>query len=283
MKNRDLLVNVKHVWEEMANQLEKVYERRESENISYLLLEDLFRISKADILMNEAKGLDRRLLSNALKRLLIHEPIHYVTGCVDFYERKFKIETGALIPRPETEELVALIIEENRNKKLKIMDIGVGSGCIAITLQLEMKAMVSGIDISNKALNIASKNAQHLGADVDLFLCDILNQDLPVSGLDMLVCNPPYIPQSEKQKMHLNVLNFEPEIALFVTDDDPLVFYKRIATEGRRILKKGGRIYFEIHERFGNKVEMLMSDLGYSDVKLYPDMQRKDRFIRCIL
>ncbi|MEM6738195.1 MAG: peptide chain release factor N(5)-glutamine methyltransferase, partial [Bacteroidota bacterium] len=269
------MVNVKHIWEETANQLEKVYERRESENISYLLLEDLFRISRADILMNEAKDLDSALLSNALERLLTHEPIHYVTGVVDFYERKFKIETGALIPRPETEELVALIIEENRNKKLKIMDIGVGSGCIAITLQLEMKATVSGIDISNKALNIASNNAQHLGADVNLFLCDILNQDLPVSGLDILVCNPPYIPQSEKQKMHLNVLNFEPEKALFVTDDDPLMFYKRIAMEGRRILKKGGRIYFEIHEQFGNEIEMLLSDLGYFDVKVYLDMQGK--------
>uniref|UniRef100_UPI0032EF31DE peptide chain release factor N(5)-glutamine methyltransferase n=1 Tax=Ekhidna sp. TaxID=2608089 RepID=UPI0032EF31DE len=271
--------NVRQIWQETAKQLEKVYDQREAENISYLLLEDLFGIRKADILAGDLKGLDEKQLAQAVARLLDQEPIQYVTGVADFYGRKFLVQSGALIPRPETEELVDMILKEIKPENPRIMDIGVGSGCIAITLSLETGGDVFGTDVSEEALGIARKNADSLGAKVTFFQHDILSKELPEKELDILVSNPPYIPQRERRQMNTNVTAHEPGLALFVPDDDPIIFYKRIADEGLKSLNKGGKLYFEIHEHFASEVKNYLEQIGYSEVTVHQDMQGKDRMV----
>ncbi|WP_425390072.1 peptide chain release factor N(5)-glutamine methyltransferase [Ekhidna sp.] len=274
--------NVKQIWQETVKQLEKVYDRREAENISYLLLEDAFGLSKTAILFEEEKEIDSDQLSGYIQRLLLYEPIQYVIGIADFFGRKFHIAPGALIPRPETEELVSLIIKENKVQNPKILDVGVGSGCIAITLALELNASVFGTDVSKEAIAIAEKNARELNANVRFYHSNILTENLPESELDILVSNPPYIPQMEFDKMAKNVTDFEPELALFVPDDDPLIFYKRIAEEGLNTLKKGGKLYFEIHEDFGEEVKAYLQNAGYSNVVIHQDMQGKERMVSAV-
>ena len=271
--------NVKQIWEETSKQLKKVYDRREAETISYILLEDLFGISKTDILTAEILPFKKEELEAYIHRILQHEPIQYVTGLAHFYGRVFKIKPGALIPRPETEELCSLIIEENRIEKPKVLEVGVGSGCIGITLALEMGGPVFGTDVSNEALEIAESNAQLLGAKLTLTKSDILTTELTTTDLDILVSNPPYIPEQDKGKMHENVLRYEPDLALFVSDDDPLIFYRMIAKRGLNALKKNGRLYFEIHERFGDDTKKLLVNMGYENIIIHRDMQGKDRML----
>ena len=274
-----MIIDVRQIWEETTNRLEKVYERREAENISYILFEDIFHISKTDFLTREKRDIDRVLLNGYLKRLLDREPIQYVTGKVEFYERLFAVHPGALIPRPETEELVALILKENEIVEPNILEVGVGSGCIAISLALETGGNVIATDISNDAIATAKLNAEDLGAPISLLKHDVLSSKLPVSDLDILVSNPPYIPEVDKRKMDANVLDYEPQEALFVPDEDPLMFYKRIAEEGKKALKKGGKLYFEIHERFGIEMKDLLRSLNYIEVEVHQDMQGKDRMV----
>ncbi|SNS56820.1 release factor glutamine methyltransferase [Ekhidna lutea] len=271
--------NVKQIWQETAKQLEKVYDRREAENISHLLLEDLFGVSRAAIISDELLDLNDAKLKQSIGRLLKHEPIQYITGVADFYGRKFHIAPGALIPRPETEELVDLIIQENKIRNPRILDVGVGSGCIAVSLAIKLGGNVFGTDLSKEALEIAAKNAQELGAKINFTQHDILSSPLPEGELDILVSNPPYIPLRDQKEMRVNVLKYEPELALFVPDDDPLIFYKRIAVEGLKSLKKGGKLYFEIHENFGIEVKAHLQAVGYSEVNIHKDMQGKHRIV----
>lgn len=274
--------NVKQIWQETAKQLQKVYDKRESENIAYLLFEDLLGVDRPTILAESYSGLDTGKLDGAIRRLLNYEPIQYVTGIADFYGRKFEIASGALIPRPETEELVSMIVRENAVEKPKILDVGVGSGCIAIILSLEIKGEVFGTDVSVDALKIAKRNAQRLGATVSFYEQDILKKGILKQNLDIIVSNPPYIPEKEKGFMHSNVLRYEPKQALFVPDDDPILFYQRIAEEGLTSLKQGGKLYFEIHENFGKEVQEYLIQLGYMEVSIHQDMQGKDRMISAI-
>lgn len=276
------MMDVRQIWEETTKKLEKVYDRREAENISFLLLEDLFYLDRSSILLSERKNIDQTLLAESIGRLLQHEPIQYVSGTTEFYGRKFNVEPGALIPRPETEELVELILKENKVINPKILDVGIGSGCIAITLALETNGDVFGTDISTGALKIAENNSERLGAKVSFFRHDILSEKLELSEIDIMVSNPPYIPEKDKKEMHANVLAFEPELALFVPNDDPLIFYRSIAEEGMKILKSGGKIYFEIHERFGSEIKQLLESQGYKYVTIHQDMQGKDRMIAAI-
>ncbi|MFK7952678.1 MAG: peptide chain release factor N(5)-glutamine methyltransferase [Ekhidna sp.] len=273
---------MKKIWNETADSLMKVYDRREAENISYLLLEDVFQISKSDVLLDNRKLIDADQLRKCIERLLNKEPLQYVTGFTYFFGRKFKVQKGSLIPRPETEELVQLIIENNNIERPKILDVGVGSGCICISLALELKGEVYGTDISDIALEIAMKNAADLGTEVSFRNHDILFSDLGVDELDILVSNPPYIPNQEKEMMNANVLNFEPENALFVPDNDPIIFYKRIGDLGLKSLKKDGKLYFEIHENFGEEVRKYLESVGYSNVCIHQDMQGKDRMMSAV-
>ena len=274
------MTNAKQIWEETVKQLEKVYERREAENISYLFLEDAFEIPKLAILSSDPVAVAVGKLRQGIERLLRNEPVQYVTGVADFYGRKFRVEPGVLIPRPETEELVDLIIRENEIERPKILDVGVGSGCIAITLALEIQGKVWGMDASEVALKVASKNVRALNAEVELMQGNILVDRPSVQVLDILVSNPPYIPVADRDHMHPNVLDYEPEEALFVPNNDPLVFYREIAQRGQTMLKKSGTIYFEIHEEFSKAIAEILDKLGYKNVLIHKDMQGKNRVIR---
>jgi release factor glutamine methyltransferase len=231
----------------------------------------------------EEKNLPKKLWED-FERLKRGEPIQYILGTGPFYGREFFVSPATLIPRNETEELVHLIIKENRNAGLKILDIGTGTGCIPISLALEMNnPEVYGVDISEEALQIAQKNAVALGAKVTFSKCDILTKTPEVTELDILVSNPPYIPEQEKSEMHKNVLDFEPELALFVSNDDPLIFYREIAEKGKQLLKPYGKLYFEINEKYGTVVASLIQDLGYSEVRVLKDLNDKERMAVGIL
>jgi release factor glutamine methyltransferase len=254
------------------------YSTEEAENLVNWLLEHHLGLRRVDMM----HFLDEKDLPQALKldfeRLKAGEPIQYIFGKGPFYGRDFLVNEHTLIPRNETEELVHLIIKENSQAGLKILDIGTGTGCIPISLDLEMKSPeVYGIDISEKALEVARKNGELLKSNVSFLKCDILNEMPNVRELDILVSNPPYVPEGEKSEMHRNVLDFEPELALFVPDLNPLLFYRVIGEKGKQLLKPGGKLYFEIHEKFGSGVAELLTRLGYQEVKVIKDLNGKER------
>ncbi|MDI1323852.1 MAG: peptide chain release factor N(5)-glutamine methyltransferase [Algoriphagus sp.] len=254
------------------------YSTEEAENLVNWLLEHHLGLRRVDMMhflkeedLPEALQLD-------FERLKSGEPIQYILGKGPFYGREFWVNEHTLIPRNETEELVHLIIKKNPRAGLKILDIGTGTGCIPISLDLEMKTPeVYGIDISDKALEVARKNGESLKSNVSFLKCDILTEMPNVRELDILVSNPPYVPESEKSEMHRNVLDFEPGLALFVPDEDPLLFYKVIGAKGKQLLKPGGKLYFEIHEKFGSEIKELLTGLGYKDVKVVKDLNGKER------
>lgn len=228
--------------------------------------------------------LDPNQLPKALRedfeKLKTGEPIQYILGKGPFYGREFLVNQHTLIPRNETEELVHLILNANPQPRLKILDIGTGTGCIPITLDLEMnEPEVYGLDISENALEVARKNTKLLHSNVQFMQGDILQEIPTVPLLDILVSNPPYVPIGEKALMHRNVLDFEPELALFVPDQDPLIFYRMIGQLGKKLLVSGGRLYFEIHERFGSEVAAILQNLGYQEVKIHQDLNGKERMI----
>lgn len=254
------------------------YSTEEAENLVNWLLEHHLGLRRVDMM----HFLEEEDLPEALKldfeKLKAGEPIQYILGKGPFYGREFLVNEHTLIPRNETEELVHLIIKENPRSGLKILDIGTGTGCIPISLDLEMKSPeVYGIDISEKALEVAQKNLESLKSNVTFLKCDILNEMPNVPELDILVSNPPYVPEAEKSEMHRNVLDFEPGLALFVPDQDPLLFYRVIGEKGKQLLKPGGKLYFEIHEKFGSEVAELLTSLGYRDVKVVRDLNGKER------
>ena len=254
------------------------YDRQEAESLVSWLLEHHIGWRRTDILNEADESTFPSTIYEDFERLKTGEPIQYIFGKGPFYGRDFFVSPATLIPRNETEELVHLIIKENRQPGLKILDIGTGTGCIPISLALEMNnPKVFGEDISEEALLIARKNAEELGAEVFFSKCDILTEMPNVAELDILVSNPPYIPEQEKPEMHKNVLDFEPQLALFVPNDDPLIFYRRISEIGKQLLKPGGKLYFEINEKYGNDVASLMKDLGYSEVRVLKDLNEKDR------
>lgn len=259
------------------------YSTEEAENLVNWLLEHHLGLRRVDMML----FLEEEDLPEALKKdfekLKAGEPIQYILGKGPFYGREFLVNKHTLIPRNETEELVHLIIKENPQAGLKILDIGTGTGCIPISLDLEMKSPeVYGIDISEKALELAQKNGVLLKSNVTFLKCDILNEIPNVPELDVLVSNPPYVPEAEKSEMHRNVLDFEPELALFVPDQDPLLFYRVIGEKGKQLLKSGGKLYFEIHERFGSEVAELLTSLGYRAVKVVRDLNGKERIASAI-
>ncbi|SFU07379.1 release factor glutamine methyltransferase [Algoriphagus locisalis] len=255
-----------------------IYEKQEAESLVSWLLEHHVGWRRTQILDEANESTFPAKLFEDFARLKTGEPIQYIMGKGPFYGRDFLVSPATLIPRNETEELVHMIIKENPNAGLKVLDIGTGTGCIPISLALEMKAPeVFAVDISQEALKIAIQNAEALGAKVTFSSCDILTQTPVVSELDILVSNPPYIPEREKSDMHRNVLDFEPGLALFVSNDDPLIFYRTIAEKGKYLLKPGGKLYFEINEKYGNEVGKMMQSLGYSDVQVLKDLNGKDR------
>ena len=301
MSNRELFV--KTLFENIhhhlisTEQMQSAYSENEVRNIAYILTEYITGASRTDIIVNkQIKISDEKLteMDNAIRRIINHEPIQYITGEAHFYGRKFLVNAEVLIPRRETEELVHLIISENQERNMKILDIGTGSGCIAVTLKKEMEgAKVSAIDISETALQVAATNAHLHHASVSFHRADVLAEDFFIKNkqnelyhFDMIVSNPPYVRDSETGSMNKNVVEFEPRLALFVTDKDPLVYYKAIVSLSQKhadadmcLLKKGGGIFFEVNENLAEEVATLLEENNFKKVSITKDLQQKNRFV----
>lgn len=222
------------------------------------------------------------LLDNAIERLKKQEPIQYILGYSDFCGLRFKVTPATLIPRPETSELVEWIVSEATGNG-NILDIGTGSGCIAISLAHKMPhSKVTAWDISRDALAVATENSKANGCAVEFEEIDILAYEPTGELFDIIVSNPPYIKENEKAEMHSNVLDWEPHTALFVPDSDPLLFYRTIAKKGLVLLKPGGRIYFEINRAHGKETMDMLTAFGYTSIELRKDFAENDRMIRAV-
>lgn len=230
-----------------------------------------------DIVLSSKKEQE---LEDILQRLSRFEPLQYIEGRTLFLGREFWVAPGVLIPRPETEELVELMLKEIP-ADARILDVGTGSGCIAISLAKELPdALVTAWDVSPEALSVARANARKLQADVCFVECDVLACQVDEVGLyDVIVSNPPYVTEAEKADMEPNVLQWEPSLALFVPDDDPLRFYRRIAVLGRDMLADGGRLYFEINRAYGREMVEMLRTMGYVGVRVEKDLSQNDRFV----
>lgn len=268
--------------------LSSTYGDEEALRLFYFLCDAWLGYSKVDIKLNEGKRLsesDLLLFFYGVKDLLKQRPVQYIAGKTWFYGLELKIGAGVLIPRPETEELVDWVVQSERNAK-NVLDIGTGSGCIALAIKNNLKnAAVFGVDVSKDALLIAQENAKQLAIDVEFLELNILTdtQLFEKQKLDVIVSNPPYIPESDKEDMAPNVLHYEPQLALFVPNNQPLKFYQAVAEFGVRNLSGSGVLYFEIHESFGPETVKLLANLGYSNILVKKDLQGKDRMVRAEL
>jgi release factor glutamine methyltransferase len=212
----------------------------------------------------ELSKADEEIMAFALKRLQGHEPIQYITGNTEFFGLNFKVNSNVLIPRPETEELVEWMLQDLQGKSLKILDIGTGSGCIAIALAKNLPhAKITAIDISPEALKTAKANALENGVEVAFFDLDILTADELPGKFDIIVSNPPYVRELEQEHMQRNVLEYEPETALYVKDEDPLIFYKKITALAAENLPSEGKLYFEINQYLGRETEALLKEKNF--------------------
>lgn len=231
---------------------------------------------------------EKKRIREITEHLRLMEPLQYIIGIADFYSLEFEVNSSVLIPRPETEELVEHIIRDNDGKAITLLDIGTGSGCIAITLAKHLKqARVSAVDISADALSVASRNALKNDTNISFTRTDILCPDQAEADIpgqfDLIVSNPPYIKEEEKREMERNVLDYEPHLALFVPDNDPLLFYRAIARFGKKKLNAGGHLYFEINARCGTETAGMLREEGYKQVELIKDLSGKDRIIKAQL
>ena len=263
--------------------LQDIYPKEEVRALSMMICCDILGMDALDIYMGKDMILSeckQRELENIIVRLQKNEPIQYIRGCAEFLGRTFKVAPGVLIPRPETGELVELIVKENPDAR-KILDIGTGSGCIAISLAKSLPdAQVDAWDISEEALAIARQNNEELGAGVAFKKRDVFSDDaMEACSYDIIVSNPPYITEAEKREMDANVLDWEPTLALFVPDDDPLRFYRRIAVLGRELLTSGGKLYYEINQAYGPQMRELLEMNQYENVCVLKDMFRKERIV----
>ena len=281
------MTNSKTLFQELISAVTLHESKAEIASIVHLFMESHFNISRTDIIAERSLDLtdnDKNLLKEFLQRINNHEPVQYILGTCEFYGRKFIVSPDVLIPRPETEELVRLVLNfsKHQDSNLKIIDIGTGSGCIPITLALETKGDIYGTDNSQGALNIAIQNAVMLKANVNFKLHDILKEDFPISHADVIVSNPPYIAEKEKYSMKENVLQFEPHQALFVPDTDPLLFYRSIIAKSKQNLKPGGLLVVEINERYGREISTLFTDNGFVSVQIINDIFGKERIVKGI-
>ena len=280
--------NSKTLFQDFASRIKLQESRDEIQSIAYLVFETVFGLSKTEVLAGKnltEESLIRRLDEITL-RINDHEPVQYILGEAAFYSRNFSVNPSVLIPRPETEELARLVIDfarQTQKTNHHIIDIGTGSGCIAVTLSLELPdAEVSAVDISEEALRIALANAQKLGASVKFQQLDILKEKLPFS-IDIMVSNPPYIELGERTNMSKNVVQYEPQVALFVDSNDPLLFYNAIVVRATESLRRDGLLAVEINERFGGEVRQLLINHNFRDVRIIQDVFGKDRIVKGVL
>lgn len=270
-----------------CEQLCSIYDKNESNTLILILFEYYFNINRIkmslepELRLSESEMLK---LHFAVKDLLKNKPIQYIIGETEFCDLKFKVNENVLIPRPETSELVRLIANIHQPSTISnILDIGTGSGCIAISLaKMIPQSNVYALDISEKALDVAKENAINNNVNITFIHDDILTktQTLTQTKFDIIVSNPPYVRELEKVDMHNNILQWEPHNALFVSDEDPLIFYRSILEFSKKHLKENGEIWFEINEYLGKEMKDLCEEAGFSNIEIYKDFRDKERFLR---
>ena len=272
---------VSNILSYFREELSAVADEREITSWYYISMQYLLVYNRSDCIINSNQVLNKSQLGKIkqiVAELKTHKPIQYILGKTEFYGLKIKVNEHTLIPRPETEQLVDWILKENF---VVALDIGTGSGCIPIALAKHTDAKVLAIDVSEDALLIAEENAKNNEVEIDFIHQDIL-QTNSLQKVDLIVSNPPYVLESEKEKMQENVLDYEPELALFVEDKNPLIFYKKIASLAFNFLNENGKLYFEINAKFGKETIEMLADIGFVNIELKKDMNDKDRMIKAI-
>jgi release factor glutamine methyltransferase len=269
----------------LARELAGIYKEPEIRALTDILIKTVTGITKLHQLYDNEYPVTERETAKIIeftRELKTYKPIQYILGETSFYNCNIKVNSSTLIPRPETEELVDLIVRENKDFVGNIIDFGTGSGCIAIALAVNLPASnLTGIDISDDALTIARENALLNNVNISFINGDVFNfRQGPIEKAGIIVSNPPYIRKSEKPHMAKNVLEFEPHVALFVDDSEPLIFYNAILRLADKLLLPDGRLYFEINEMMGNPLVELLKSFGYSEIEIVSDLNDKERIIK---
>ena len=282
-------MKIKNYKSNFISEITPFFDEMESESFFYIILEHLHNLKRIDLALQPDLEISEKELNNweaIVAELKTQKPIQYILGETFFYDLKFEVNENTLIPRPETEELVALILNSNTGtqKKLKILDIGTGSGCIAISLAKNIpNAQVFALDVSEKAIKMAQKNAKLNEVTITFLHQSILETDNLNQQFDIIVSNPPYIRNLEKSEINKNVLDYEPHLALFVENDDALLFYRKIAQLAKKNLNQNGQLFFEINQYLGKETLKLIEDLGFKNIQLHQDIYGNDRMIFCNL
>lgn len=278
-------MQVKDYQKRFKKSLSPLYDETEAEQLFLLTLEELEGKTRIDLIMHpELKTDKNQQWENVLHDLMQEKPIQYIFGKAYFYGLTFEVNASTLIPRAETEELVEWIINSvDTSKPIRILDIGTGSGCIGITLAKELPlARVTLMDISKDALNVAKRNAKHNKVQVETIMQDVLQVDTLSEQYDIIVSNPPYVRNLEKVEIKKNVLAYEPHLALFVEDDNALIFYRKIAQLANDNLQEKGLLFYEINQYLGSETVALFESLNFTDVELKKDMLGNDRMVKAI-
>jgi release factor glutamine methyltransferase len=294
-------VTIHEAYLHLKNKLKKIYDEKEAANISELVIEKIFNLKKVDRILNKHQIVNtaqENILNDYLQQLMNHKPVQYILQEAWFAGMKFFVDENVLIPRPETEELVEWVVQQVAGYKMQdagfessihhspltILDIGTGSGCIAIALKKKLYAEVYAIDVSEAVLKIASFNAKNNNADINFLQADILQQPLNIQlqPFDIIVSNPPYIAQKESAEMQANVVRYEPHIALFVPDENPLLFYDAISYFALHHLKQNGELFFEINENSANEIVKLLQQKNFSSIEIKKDLQQKNRMVKAV-
>jgi len=273
-------------------ELDAIYGRNEVDSFFHLLIEHYFKLPKFITALEPEHSISEEGELNmfaALSELIDQRPIQYILGATEFCGLPFKVNENVLIPRPETEELVQWIVDENTNDKAYVLDIGTGSGCIAISIAKQLvNSKVYALDVSKDALNLAQQNAILNNIPIEIIQANILNPELLAAELaqtkfDVLVSNPPYVTMKEKTQMTSNVLDNEPHLALFVDNESPLLFYEKIIMFAKKVLNNPGNLYFEINENYGEEICNLLNKENFDNIELKKDVYGKDRMVKATL
>ena len=284
-------MTIKHYRDQFIQELTPLYDAGEAESFFYLILEAKHQLKRVDLALQPDLVFSKAELETwnlILEQLKKEIPVQYLLGTTHFYGLEFEVNSNVLIPRPETEELVDWIIQSSKFKvqssKIKILDIGTGSGCIAISLAKNLpNAVVSALDVSDKALATAQKNAELNQVTIQFIHQSILEIEDLGQQFDLIVSNPPYVRHLEKQEIKKNVLDNEPHLALFVEDNDALIFYRKIAQLAKKNLCPNGQLYFEINQYLGQETLDLLQEMGFKDITLRKDIYGNDRMIQCAI
>lgn len=284
------MIDARSIFEELVSSITLNEDKDEIRSIAWMILEKLLGFSRTEIMAGKSVSTDERFttsLSDAVRRINHGEPVQYVIGEAFFYGRKFVVNPSVLIPRPETEELIRAVLSEfslgtdlKKRSHRRILDIGTGSGCISVTLALEIRnAEVMAADVSPAALTVARNNSVAHNTNIRFIEHDILEGPIQIHGIDVIISNPPYVTRREAGQMQRNVLNFEPHLALFVPDDDPLLFYRAIVKQAVMSLVPDGLLAVEINEAYGAEVGELLTRSGFTNVQIGKDISGKQRIV----